>query len=1108
MKFCAQIRDLPVVSIEEGEELGKVQTPLIDPVKRSVAGFVLGTPRVEQGVRILPYSSVSSFGSFALTVGRASEVKDLVGEPYFLELFEKDVVLFGCRIVEPGGRLAGYVQDVGIDPQDGAIVLLKVTSDVGFMSPYRATIPYSSVEKIDGDTVTLKADEKVRFKKDLPGAPEEERTYVPLVLEEEDMRATLMSRLVDEMERIRRDVQGSLQAEYDRNFVARHRAGMETEIAESVSGVIEEAVRRNVDEARKAILNEIRSVLSSYAANEALDAERRGRETAIESVLETLDASLKKQAEAGAKTVSDLEASFIWRFTELESSVSRAVEKKFGELTAQLSENLAANRETLRAEHVEQLSGLERRVNEALGRAEKNLAGGAAEIEALKDRMSSVSLSMEIEGGKIRAELEKLILKTSEDMEKGLAAQSALREEMRNISETLESRLGEIETRTDASAASASEELRSLMQSAENVNARLMKMEEHAADAREELRSLKRSLEERIDAAEESAAALSVEVDGRINGLSARLESAGREQADYVAAKIAEILDVLNAADGKREEFEARLSGIEIERDAISFLSAGMDESEKKIEALEKKTKDTLDLALTRLASNEESLNSRIAAVEKLAGLLNERLETAKREAADNARAIENQKEQIEKLAGELLTEIGGRTERVRDEVMNAAVERMDAIAASAATGDEVRTLTRAVEDVRSRLREAEDRAAAKDEIHSLKRSLEERIDAAEESAAAHSVEVDGRINGLSARLESAGREQADYVAAKTAEILDALNAAGGKIEELGARLEGFEEERDGIKPLIQALEERVESLKTSSEEVLAERLAEIGTLPGEIAKARGEIASLKESLSRLERLSDEVAEMCARESPPRPAAGVEPEALAGALEKRLKDAIAELERKISSRAGEMEAALKPVLARLERRMCALEEKPVPPGVSPSEIERVRAELSELREEILSMTEPAPDAAPEKTALGEEELDLKLKGLETELEERIRASLTAGMEQLGDRVKSELFEEVKSGTWRDALREAQIKHLRSMTYEDADESGGAVTEQEAVERFGRSLVEKLMGKRVGRDIYVGSQAIIRKGQVVDEPLIETAKVHGKFLELSLSVTED
>ncbi|HPI76691.1 MAG TPA: PRC-barrel domain-containing protein, partial [bacterium] len=166
MKRLTEFRNLPVVNVADGNELGAVNSFLIDTEQGKLAGFVLASKPGGHGVRVVPLSAVSSFGSFAMTLKRDGEAVDLIGDPYLLSLFEKDVPLLGSKVfVENGDKTIGFVKDVGVSVEDGELLLLTVTSDAGFTSPYRASIPYGVVVSADRDTVVIKSDERLRYVK-------------------------------------------------------------------------------------------------------------------------------------------------------------------------------------------------------------------------------------------------------------------------------------------------------------------------------------------------------------------------------------------------------------------------------------------------------------------------------------------------------------------------------------------------------------------------------------------------------------------------------------------------------------------------------------------------------------------------------------------------------------------------------------------------------------------------------------------------------------------------------------------------------------------------------------------------------------------------------
>lgn len=108
---------LPVLSISEGNQLGRVRRPVVDPKSQSVVAFIVSTAAVG-GRRLLPMSAVHALGTHAVTVHRADALQPVSGDEALERLLkEEHAKVIGTPVVSKSGTLVGTVQDYEIGRQ-------------------------------------------------------------------------------------------------------------------------------------------------------------------------------------------------------------------------------------------------------------------------------------------------------------------------------------------------------------------------------------------------------------------------------------------------------------------------------------------------------------------------------------------------------------------------------------------------------------------------------------------------------------------------------------------------------------------------------------------------------------------------------------------------------------------------------------------------------------------------------------------------------------------------------------------------------------------------------------------------------------------------------
>lgn len=124
------ILGLPVFSISQGREIGKVKSFVINPDEGVVAALVIDDGKWYMGAKLLPMSSVIAIGEFAVTVERIENVLGVKELPDCERFLEVDIHVVGTKVLTNTGRIMGEVIEIIID-ETGKIGACEIEQNDG-----------------------------------------------------------------------------------------------------------------------------------------------------------------------------------------------------------------------------------------------------------------------------------------------------------------------------------------------------------------------------------------------------------------------------------------------------------------------------------------------------------------------------------------------------------------------------------------------------------------------------------------------------------------------------------------------------------------------------------------------------------------------------------------------------------------------------------------------------------------------------------------------------------------------------------------------------------------------------------------------------------------
>lgn len=128
MRKSKDFISLPVISLQEGQQIGTVKGLVVDPALKQVVALIIEQKGWFKEQRYIPYHKVKSVGDDAITIDRSTSVERGSGQPNIIKLLKDGIAIKGTRMVTGSGTLLGYVDEYYVDLTSGQLVGLEFTN--------------------------------------------------------------------------------------------------------------------------------------------------------------------------------------------------------------------------------------------------------------------------------------------------------------------------------------------------------------------------------------------------------------------------------------------------------------------------------------------------------------------------------------------------------------------------------------------------------------------------------------------------------------------------------------------------------------------------------------------------------------------------------------------------------------------------------------------------------------------------------------------------------------------------------------------------------------------------------------------------------------------
>jgi len=130
LRKSRQLLNLPVFSLDEGQQIGKVKGLVVDPAQKAVVVLAIEEKGWHKEQKFIPFNRLHSIGADAITVEKSSVIHKKSCLPDVVKLAKDKIEVIGTRLVLENGTILGQVDEYYIDLNTGEIGGLEFSEGV------------------------------------------------------------------------------------------------------------------------------------------------------------------------------------------------------------------------------------------------------------------------------------------------------------------------------------------------------------------------------------------------------------------------------------------------------------------------------------------------------------------------------------------------------------------------------------------------------------------------------------------------------------------------------------------------------------------------------------------------------------------------------------------------------------------------------------------------------------------------------------------------------------------------------------------------------------------------------------------------------------------
>ena len=156
------MKGLPVITMAEGKQIGKIDDLVIDPERKAVSWLRLHSGGMLGGERLwVSTEAVHGVGADAVTINAEADARAPADAPEALALVKAKRGIIGSKVMTENGERVGEVRDFEFDPDTFALTSLSVPPGMNVVGEI-LMIPGDKVLTIGKDMIVVAADATLR----------------------------------------------------------------------------------------------------------------------------------------------------------------------------------------------------------------------------------------------------------------------------------------------------------------------------------------------------------------------------------------------------------------------------------------------------------------------------------------------------------------------------------------------------------------------------------------------------------------------------------------------------------------------------------------------------------------------------------------------------------------------------------------------------------------------------------------------------------------------------------------------------------------------------------------------------------------------------------
>lgn len=167
------LKGLPVITLAEGKQVGKVDDLVVDPERKAVSWLRLHSGGMLGGERLwVSVATVHGIGEDAVTINTEADARTPANAAEALTLVKAKREVIGNKVITESGERLGVVRDYEFDPVTFALTSLSVPPGMNVVGEI-LVIPGDKVLTIGEDMIVVTADAVTRLQgaADMGNAP-------------------------------------------------------------------------------------------------------------------------------------------------------------------------------------------------------------------------------------------------------------------------------------------------------------------------------------------------------------------------------------------------------------------------------------------------------------------------------------------------------------------------------------------------------------------------------------------------------------------------------------------------------------------------------------------------------------------------------------------------------------------------------------------------------------------------------------------------------------------------------------------------------------------------------------------------------------------------